>query len=131
MREPLSNASAAERMSLEACRQSRRIWSMHIDGPLPALTVLPDCVVAEPGGRPIAPSDDAIAIGPEGGWSNAELAAARGNVSLGPNILRVETAAVAALTVPRVVQLLTVVKHVLCGNLTHGGNGRQSRPREE
>jgi len=89
----------AERVSLEACRQSRRIWSMRIDGPLPALTVLPDCVVAEPGGRPIALSDDAIAIGPEGGWSNAELAAARGNVSLGVNILRVETAAIAALTV--------------------------------
>ncbi len=89
----------AERVSLEACRQSRRTWSMRIEGPLPALTVLPDCVVAEPGGRPIAPSDDAIAIGPEGGWSDAELAAARGNVSLGANILRVETAAIAALTV--------------------------------
>ncbi len=37
-----------------------------------------------------------IAIGPEGGWSDDELAAARDRVSLGPNILRVETAAVAA-----------------------------------
>ena len=88
----------AERVSLEACRQSRRTWSMRIEGPVPALSVLPDCVVAEPGGRPVVSSDDTIAIGPEGGWSNAELAAARGTVSLGSNILRVETAAIAAVT---------------------------------
>jgi 16S rRNA (uracil1498-N3)-methyltransferase len=88
----------AERVSLEACRQSRRTWSMRIEGPLPALSVLPDCVVAEPGGRAVQASDDAIAVGPEGGWSNAELDAARGTVSLGANILRVETAAIAALT---------------------------------
>ncbi len=86
----------AERVSLEACRQSRRTWAMHIEGPLPALTVLPGCVVAEPGGRPVASTDDAIAIGPEGGWSEAELGAARGIVTLGANILRVETAAIAA-----------------------------------
>jgi len=88
----------AERVSLEACRQSRRTWKMRIEGPLPALTVLPDCVVAEPGGRALAPTDDAIAIGPEGGWSDAELRTARGVVSLGANILRVETAAIAAVT---------------------------------
>lgn len=88
----------AERVSLEACRQSRRTWSMRIEGPLPALTVLPDCVVAEPGGRALTPSDDAVAIGPEGGWSDAELGAARGTVSLGANILRVETAAIVAVT---------------------------------
>ncbi len=88
----------ADRVSLEACRQSRRTWKMRIEGPLPALTVLPDCVVAEPGGRALAPADDAIAIGPEGGWSDAELGAARGAVSLGSNILRVETAAIAAVT---------------------------------
>jgi 16S rRNA (uracil1498-N3)-methyltransferase len=37
-----------------------------------------------------------VAIGPEGGWSDAELAAARDRVDLGPTILRTETAAVAA-----------------------------------
>jgi RsmE family RNA methyltransferase len=37
-----------------------------------------------------------IAIGPEGGWSSAELAASATSVSLGDQILRVETAAVAA-----------------------------------
>jgi RsmE family RNA methyltransferase len=71
---------------------------MRIEGPVAALSVLPTCVVAEPGGRPIAPSDDFVAIGPEGGWSPTELGAARGAVSLGTNILRVETAAVVAAT---------------------------------
>ena len=86
----------AVRVSIEACRQSRRVWGMEIDGPVPAVSVLPACVVAEPGGRPLAASDDAIAVGPEGGWSDAELDAAREAVSLGANILRVETAAIAA-----------------------------------
>ncbi len=37
-----------------------------------------------------------MAIGPEGGWSPDELDVARDRVSLGSNILRTETAAVAA-----------------------------------
>lgn len=45
----------------------------------------------------------AVAIGPEGGWSDDELAAARSSgfqeASLGPLILRVETAVVSALAV--------------------------------
>ena len=43
----------------------------------------------------------ALAIGPEGGWTDVEVAAARGagfaEASLGANILRTETAVVAAL----------------------------------
>jgi 16S rRNA (uracil1498-N3)-methyltransferase len=58
--------------------------------------VLPGLAVAEPGGRPVAVDDVAIAIGPEGGWSAKELEVAASAVTLGPNILRVETAAVAA-----------------------------------
>jgi 16S rRNA (uracil1498-N3)-methyltransferase len=37
-----------------------------------------------------------LMVGPEGGWSAEELAAARGTVGLGPTVLRAETAAVAA-----------------------------------
>ena len=44
------------------------------------------------------PTDSSIAIGPEGGWSPSELALARDQISLGPNVLRVETAAVVAAT---------------------------------
>jgi RsmE family RNA methyltransferase len=37
-----------------------------------------------------------VAIGPEGGWTDDELARARDRVDLGATILRVETAALAA-----------------------------------
>ena len=46
-----------------------------------------------------------LAIGPEGGWTEAEIAAARGSgfveASLGENILRTETAVIAALAILR------------------------------
>jgi 16S rRNA (uracil1498-N3)-methyltransferase len=58
--------------------------------------VLPTAVIAEPGGRPVAGGDTTVAVGPEGGWSDAEVKLARDHVSLGPNVLRVETAALAA-----------------------------------
>ena len=54
--------------------------------------------VAEPGGRPRRRRRPAMAIGPEGGWSPAELARPGDQVSLGANVLRVETAAVVAAT---------------------------------
>jgi 16S rRNA (uracil1498-N3)-methyltransferase len=84
------------RIADEACRQSRRVWRLTIDGPVDATAVLGDVAVAEPGGRPLSAADHAVAIGPEGGWSDTELAIARDRVTLGDTILRTETAAVAA-----------------------------------
>lgn len=84
------------RVALEALQQSRRVRVPVIDGPMAAVDMVRHAVVAEPGGRPMAPSDRTIAIGPEGGWAPAELAAAGELVSLGPHVLRVETAALAA-----------------------------------
>jgi 16S rRNA (uracil1498-N3)-methyltransferase len=62
--------------------------------------------IADPSGEPLeqsAFSSDApavIAIGPEGGWTEDELDQARGAggrvISLGPNVLRIETAALVA-----------------------------------
>jgi 16S rRNA (uracil1498-N3)-methyltransferase len=86
------------RVAAEAALQSRRTWLPEVVGPYPAADVLPDAAVAEPGGRPVAPADACIAVGPEGGWSPGELARAADRVSLGPNVLRVETAAVVAAT---------------------------------
>lgn len=86
----------AGRIAEEAARQSRRVWRLRIDGPVGASTVLGEYKVAEPGGRPIGSSDIAVAIGPEGGWSEAELAPAEDRIDLGPTILRTETAAIAA-----------------------------------
>ena len=82
------------RISLEAARQSRRTRLVEIDGPLDAGDVLPHAVVAEPGGRPVTASDTILAVGPEGGWTPEELETAGDHVSLGPNVLRTETAAV-------------------------------------
>lgn len=80
----------------EALQQSRGVWLPAIDGPVAAGEVLPVAVAAEPGGRPLEGGDRFVAIGPEGGWTADELALARGTVSLGDTVLRVETAALAA-----------------------------------
>jgi 16S rRNA (uracil1498-N3)-methyltransferase len=84
-----------QRIADEALRQSRRVVRLAIDAPLPAVDVLDDFVIAEPGGRSLTGGDSAVAVGPEGGWSDAELAVARDRIDLGPTILRTETAAVA------------------------------------
>ena len=84
------------RIAVEASMQSRRVWLPVLEGPVAALTFLPDVTVAEPGGAPVTGLISTIAVGPEGGWSSAELASAGGRVSLGDQILRTETAAVAA-----------------------------------
>jgi 16S rRNA (uracil1498-N3)-methyltransferase len=84
------------RIAVEASMQSRRVWLPQITGPVPALDVLPAIAAAEPGGRSVAAVDTAIAVGPEGGWSPKELEVAASVVALGPHVLRVETAAIAA-----------------------------------
>lgn len=75
----------------------RQVSEWFADGTLPANRVL-----ADPSGSgpiPADPGDAVVAIGPEGGFSASELDAARRAgwhfVSLGPRILRVETAAIA------------------------------------
>ncbi len=110
-------AGAAERLqraAIEAAKQCGRNRLMQIakpqawgewvaqTGDLPSATRR---LLAHPGGRPLTeinlypPQPTALAIGPEGGLTDAEVAAARcagwQPVSLGPRILRVETAAVA------------------------------------
>ncbi len=84
------------RVAIEALAQSRGIWLPDIVGPLPAADVLPGMLAAEPDGRALTRRDQALAVGPEGGWSPDELAQAADRVSLGETVLRVETAAVVA-----------------------------------
>lgn len=86
------------RIAAEAAMQSRRVWLPAIDGPEPAGEWLARGVVAEPGGRQLSAGDTTVVIGPEGGWSERELAGAADTVSLAATVLRVETAAVAAAT---------------------------------
>ena len=100
------------RVAREACGQSRRLWLPEVglgrgapDGPVApssALSVLgaPGTVLAEPGGAPPGPGVTAVLVGPEGGWTAEELSAAdgagAGRCTLGPHVLRSETAAIVA-----------------------------------
>ncbi len=90
------------RIAREASMQSRRVW-------LPEVAPLTDArlFLGEPGvaradfGGPLlgtfgAAAGSAVAIGPEGGWSEAERAVSPLAVSLGDTVLRAETAAIAA-----------------------------------
>jgi 16S rRNA (uracil1498-N3)-methyltransferase len=82
----------------EAAMQSRRVTVPIVEGPIDAAVILGSTHVCEPGGRPIESGDHQLAIGPEGGWSDAEVERSLGAVDLGPHVLRVETAALAAAT---------------------------------
>jgi 16S rRNA (uracil1498-N3)-methyltransferase len=95
------------RIAIEAAKQSKRYYLPAIEGQtefkdvlnIPATTKI---VFAERGGGPLksalAGSPALCLIGPEGGWTDAELEAARNNsfhlVGLGDTILRSETAAI-------------------------------------
>ena len=89
-----------QRIADEATRQSRRVWRTDVVAPVPVETILVDrdAVLAEPGGTRISGDEAVIVVGPEGGWSDREVAAAAGTVGLGPHILRLETAAIAVAT---------------------------------
>lgn len=81
-----------------ATEQSRGAWLLAIDSA--SLSDLPEPVVfADPGGGRRWPSDVAsVVVGPEGGFAPSEMEG-RAQVSLGPTILRVETAAIVAATI--------------------------------
>lgn len=53
-------------------------------------------VAADRGGGPIGPAHRSVLVGPEGGWADGELPASVDRVSLGPHVLRAETAAIVA-----------------------------------
>ena len=91
------NLDRCRRVAREASMQSRRVWLPEVEGPLAARDVLvAGLPVAEPSGRLPTAGDAGLAVGPEGGWSPSELAAATERVVLPGGILRAETAAVVA-----------------------------------
>lgn len=88
-----------QRIVREAAMQSHRVRLPELDVVGPAVDWLarPEVAVAHFDGHPVGADVRSIAIGPEGGWSEAERAAAGSRtVSLGPTVLRTETAAIAA-----------------------------------
>jgi 16S rRNA (uracil1498-N3)-methyltransferase len=103
------------RIALEGAQQSRRLSPPEIAGPIPLQQALAGSeplriVLAESESqttlRDLVSGQDsslALAVGPEGGWTEEELAMFDGGgwkrASLGMTILRAETAAIAALAI--------------------------------
>ena len=93
--------SRLRRIGVEAAEQCRRVWLPELLGPLELTEVAPLAApavvaLAERGGHPIGDDCRAVAVGPEGGWAPEERALGLPEVGLGPNVLRAETAAIAA-----------------------------------
>lgn len=85
------------RVATEASAQSRRVWLPSVDGVVPLAALAGQgLALAEPGAPPMAAGCTGVAVGPEGGWDEAELAMGWPAVGLGPHVLRAETAALAA-----------------------------------
>ena len=122
----VTRAERWRKIARESSQQARRVQSPEIAPPAEFSAALTDSsrfryfFEEQPGAAPLLlalppqparTSEDAIAIftGPEGGWTDGERSLARDAgwtpVSLGPNILRAETAAIAALAI--------------CGNAWH------------
>lgn len=94
-------AAAVERwrrVAREAAMQSRRSWLPVVE---PAATFgdvagREGAARADVGGGPPSLARPVVLVGPEGGWSDEESGAGLPVIGLGPNVLRTETAAVAA-----------------------------------
>ena len=87
-----------QRIVREAAMQSHRVRLPELGGIRPSSEWLtrPEVAIAHFGGASIGVEHTSIAIGPEGGWSDAEVAASTSSVTLGDTVLRAETAAIAA-----------------------------------
>jgi 16S rRNA (uracil1498-N3)-methyltransferase len=78
-----------------AAMQSRRAWLPRVDD-VTTLGALPrGFALAHPDGGRLSLETPGVAVGPEGGWTDDEVAGAAALVDLGPTTLRAETAALA------------------------------------
>ena len=89
------------RVAREAAAQSRRVWLPEIADTvrftdLPSLGARGEVVLAQLSGHRPTPAQRVVAVGPEGGWSSAELSSGLPTVGFGLSVLRAETAAVTA-----------------------------------
>ena len=94
---------AAERwrtVAREASMQSRRCWLPVVYPPcrFPDVAALDGAALADRDGGPVDLTHPVLLIGPEGGWSDTERDLGLATVRLGPQVLRAETAAIAAAT---------------------------------
>jgi len=82
----------------QAAMQSRRTYLPVVEGVVPfsALAGTEGAALTSPDGTPPDLSSPTLLVGPEGGWTDEELAAVPTHISLGPHVLRAETAAMVA-----------------------------------
>ena len=94
----LRHLARLRRVAREAAVQSRRARLPEVAdlSPLAPLLEEPGAAIADPAGRPPSLARPTIVVGPEGGFTDEERSLARDLVRLGPNVLRAETAAMAA-----------------------------------
>jgi 16S rRNA (uracil1498-N3)-methyltransferase len=84
------------RVAAVAAGQCRRTHDLVVEGPVAPADVPADVGVAQSGGSADWRGVRAVAVGPEGGWEPGEWTSERRLLSLGPTVLRAETAAVVA-----------------------------------
>ena len=82
----------------EAAMQSRRTWLPVVEPParFAEVAAQPGAALADRGNAPLDAAIRHVLVGPEGGWTDDERAAPIPSVGLGDNVLRAETAAIAA-----------------------------------
>ena len=97
-RRTASNLIRLTKVAREASMQCRRAWLPTIE-PLRTFDNVasrPGAVLTQLGAEPLGATATTVLIGPEGGWSDDELAQVIPRASIGIHVLRSETAAIAA-----------------------------------
>ncbi|MEY2580984.1 MAG: rRNA (uracil1498-N3)-methyltransferase [Ilumatobacteraceae bacterium] len=86
------------RIARESAMQSRRVRLPKLLGVVPFGDVAASatCAIADPDGGQLTADLDTVLVGPEGGFTEGELDSVTRRVTLSPNVLRVETASLAA-----------------------------------
>jgi 16S rRNA (uracil1498-N3)-methyltransferase len=104
-----ANLIRMRRVAREAAMQCRRVWLPEI-APLSTfaeVVKIEGACLADRGGEPLDLARPCVLVGPEGGWSPDERQVELPRVSLGPHVLRAETAVFTAAV------LLAVDRHGL------------------
>jgi 16S rRNA (uracil1498-N3)-methyltransferase len=97
-------ADKLERVAIEAAKQCGRAWALELGDWADFAGALEDprAMVADATGEPANPATDdtVLLLGPEGGWTEDELARTRATgrrvCRVGMHVMRIETAAIAA-----------------------------------
>jgi 16S rRNA (uracil1498-N3)-methyltransferase len=84
------------RIAGESCGQCRRTYDVVVDEPVNVADVPEEVCVADFDGDADWSGVLAVAVGPEGGWAPDEWGSERRRLSLGPTVLRGETAGIIA-----------------------------------